>query len=229
MTTPQPAAAAIGPHPDPRSLAEKAYQLLVRKITRLELAPGAPLIEKTLSAELGIGRTPIREALQRLAAEGLVNHHPNRGMFVAEIGASNVQHIYEFRLLIDGHAARLAAMRATEADVRELRELHLKLVQATEDDDIDRYVDYDRRFYDVLARVAQNIYLAEVIPRIFNLHLRLWFLISKRLGNWHDVARAHEEMTKGIVDAIARRDPEQAELAIKMYISRRHQDVRDTL
>lgn len=228
MTAPQPSA-DIELQPDLRSLAEKAYQLLVRKITRLEFAPGAPLIEKTLSASLGIGRTPIREALQRLAAEGLVNHHPNRGMFVAEISATNVQHIYEFRMLLEGYAARLAVMRATEPDVRELQEQHLMLVRATEEDDIDQYVEYDRGFYEVLARVAQNTYLAEVIPRIFNLHLRLWFLISKRLGTWHGIARSHEEMTKGIVDAIVRRDPDQAELAVKIYVSRRHQEIRDIL
>ncbi len=228
MTAPQPLANAEM-QPDLRSLAEKAYQLLIRKITRLELTPGAPLIEKNLSADLGIGRTPIREALQRLAAEGLVNHHPNRGMFVAEISATNVQHIYEFRTLLEGYAARLAVLRATEADVRELKELHLALVKATAEDDIDRYVECDRRFYEVLARAAQNTYLAEVIPRIFNLHLRLWFLISNRLGTWHGIARAHEEMTQGIVDAIVRRDPDQAELAVKVYVSRRHQEIRDIL
>ncbi|MSO93558.1 MAG: GntR family transcriptional regulator [Rhodospirillales bacterium] len=229
MTTPLPVSAALEWRSDARSLAERAYELLVRKITRLELPPGAPLGEKALSADLGIGRTPIREALQRLAAEGLVNHHPNRGMFVAEVSASGVQHIYEFRLLTDGSAARMAAMRATDRDVDELKDLHLKLVQATDDDDIDRYVDYDRRFYEALARVARNDYLAEVISRIFNLHLRLWFLISRRLGTWHGIARAHEEMTKEIVEAIARRDPEQAERAIESYIARRHQDVGELL
>jgi DNA-binding GntR family transcriptional regulator len=229
MTNPRPASTAIADVPDPRSLTDKAYQLLVEKLTRLELVPGAPLVEKTLSAGLGIGRTPIREALQRLAAEGLVTHHPNRGMFVAEISATNVQQIYDFRMAIDGYAARLAAVRATERDVAELKALQVKLVRATEEDDIDAYVAHDRQFYDVLARVAQNVYLAETMQKIFNLHLRLWFLISNRLGTWHEIARAHEEMTKGIVDAIALHDPDRAELAVKIYISRRHQDLRDLL
>lgn len=229
MTNPLPLSTAIVGASDPRSLTEKAYQLLVQKLTRLELVPGAALVEKALSADLGIGRTPIREALQRLAAEGLVTHHPNRGMFVTEISATTVQQIYEFRMVIDGYAARLAAVRATERDVAELKVLQAKLVQATEQDDIDAYVAHDRQFYDVLARVAQNVYLTETMLKIFNLHLRLWFLISNRLGTWHEVARAHEEMTKGIVDAIALRDPDRAELAVKIYISRRHQDLRDLL
>ena len=80
--------------PDPRSLAEKAYQILVRKIIRLELMPGEPLADRVLITELGIGRTPIREALQRLAAEGLVVHLPNRGMFVTEVNAINLSLIH---------------------------------------------------------------------------------------------------------------------------------------
>jgi DNA-binding GntR family transcriptional regulator len=229
MTTPQPLSTTAEWYPDPRSLSEKAYQLLVNKIIRLELPPGAPLIEKALSADLDIGRTPIREALHRLAGEGLVHHHPNRGMFVAEISAASVQHIYEFRLLIDCHTARLAAERATPMDAEELRGLHRRLVTATDDDTIDLYVEYDRRFYEVLARVARNIYLAEVMQRMFNLHLRLWFLISKRLGDWHGIARAHEEMTKAIVDAIAKRDPERAEKAIETYITQRQKQIYELL
>lgn len=211
---------------DPRSLAEKAYKRLVKKIIKLELMPGEPVVEKTLIEELEIGRTPIREALQRLAAEGLVAHIPNRGMFVTEVNATSAQHIYEFRSLIEGQAARLAAVRATEREIRELTTLHLALVEATEEDDINRYVDCDREFYSCLSRAAQNIYLGEVIPRLFNLHLRLWFMISERVGGWHDIARAHEEMTKDVVDAISRRNPEEAELAIKIYVHRRHKDIR---
>jgi DNA-binding GntR family transcriptional regulator len=229
MTHSRSESTAVAPIADPRSLTEKAYQLLVQKLTRLQLVPGAPLVEKNLSTDLGIGRTPIREALHRLVAEGLVTHHTNRGMFAAEISATNIQQIYEFRLVIDGYAARLSAVRANEQDVEDLRAIQTRLVQATEDDDIDAYVAYDRRFYEVLARVARNAYLAETMLKIFNLHLRLWFLLSNRLGTWHEIARAHEEMTKGIVEAIALRDPDRAELAVKIYISRRHQDLRELL
>ena len=212
-----------------RSLAERAYDRLVREITRLDLAPGEVLADKALTERFGIGRTPLREALQRLAREGLVVHVPNRGMFVSEISATSVQQIYEFRSLIDGHAARLAATRASPEEMDDLTALHEALVEATERDDIDTYVVMDRLFYEVLARAAQNVYLAEVIPRIFNLHLRLWFFISKRIGGWHSIARSHEEMTRGVADAIRRRNPNEAELAMKAYITRRQQDVRELL
>ena len=221
--------AAASPRTTPRTLADRAYEALVRAITRLDLAPGEVLAEKALMERLQIGRTPIREALQRLAMEGLVVHLPNRGMFVSEVTATSVQHIYEFRALIDGHAARLAATRASDQEQARLAALQAALVEATERDDIDDYVARDRDFYDVLAEAARNVYLAEVIPRIFNLHLRLWFFISERTGGWHAIARAHEEMTRAVVEAIARRSPDEAELAMKAYISRRHQDIRELL
>lgn len=220
----------------PRSLAERAYEMLVREITRLEIAPGEVLADKALTERFDIGRTPMREALQRLAREGLVVHLPNRGMFVSEISAASVQQIYEFRSLIDSHAARLAATRASDSEMGELTTLHEALVEATERNDIDAYVMMDRLFYEVLARAAQNVYLAEVIPRIFNLHLRLWFFISKKIGGWHSIARSHEEMTRSVARAVRRRNPNEAELAMKTYITRmnayitrRQQDIRGRL
>ena len=212
-----------------RSLAEKAYELLVRKITRLEYAPGSLLAERHLMEDLGIGRTPIREALQRLAIERLVDHLPNRGMLVSEISATSVQQIYEFRTLVDGYAAWLAATRATRRQIAEMRALHEELVHATEVDDIDAYVELDSQFYNALSAAAHNLLVAEAIPRIFNLHLRLWFFISSKVGGWHAIARSHEEMTQGIVDAMEQRNPDAARCAMELYIQRRHQDIRDVL
>jgi DNA-binding GntR family transcriptional regulator len=213
----------------PRSLTERAYELLVEKITRLELPPGALLVEKNLMEQLQIGRTPIREAMQRLAIEGLVQHRPNRGMFVSEISAPGVQQIYEFRALIDGYAARLAAIRATERQMGDLRAQFSLIASATEQKDVNAFVHADRGFYAALASAAQNVYLAEVIPRIFNLHLRLWFFISERRGSWIEIARAHQHMADSVSQAIGRREQEEAELAIKVYVSQRHRDIRELL
>ena len=213
----------------PVSFAEKAYQLLIRKVTRLELAPGTVLVEKDLMAELGIGRTPIREALQRIAKEGLIQHLPNRGMLVSDLGASDVQSIYEFRSLIQGAAVRLAAVRATEEDKNNLRSVDAKLKQATSEFDIDSFVALDLRFYEVMGRASKNVYLQETLPRIFNLHLRLWFYISSKTGIWHPVARSHGEMTSGVVAAIKAGLPDKAEEVMTSYITRRHQEVKALL
>ncbi len=213
----------------PRLLADEAYELLVRKITRLEAEPGSVLVERDLMLEFGIGRTPLREAMQRLAGERLVNHRPNRGMFVSEITASSVQEIYEFRAVVDGYAAFLAAMRASADQIVELEGIHQRLLRAAENSDIDDYVASDRLFYQVLAQAARNDLVADTIPRIFNLHLRLWFFISAKAGSWYDVARAHEEMTRDVVDAIKRRDGESARRAMESYVSARLNDIRRIL
>jgi DNA-binding GntR family transcriptional regulator len=210
-------------------LADRAYERLVRKITRLEAEPGSVLVERDLMLEFGIGRTPIREALQRLASERLVNHRPNRGMFVSEITATSVQEIYEFRAVVDGYAAFLAATRATPVQVSELLRLHKRLLRAAEDADIDDYVESDRHFYRVLAEAAHNALVSDTIPRIFNLHLRLWFFISQKTGSWQAIARAHEVMTLDLVKALERRDPLAARLAMDSYVAGRLSDIRTVL
>lgn len=210
-------------------LADRAYERLVRKITRLEAEPGSVLVERDLMQEFGIGRTPIREALQRLASERLVNHRPNRGMFVSEITATSVQEIYEFRAVVDGYAAFLAATRATPAQVSELLKLHKRLLRAAEDLDIDDYVESDRQFYRVLAEAAHNALVSDTIPRIFNLHLRLWFFISHKAGSWQAIAQAHEVMTLDLVKALERRDPQAARLAMDSYVAGRLSDIRTVL
>ena len=200
--------------------------MLMDRITRLELAPGRMLLDRELTEELGLGRTPIREALQRLAAEDLVVHFPHRGMAVAEITAVGTRDIYEFRSLIDGEAARLAAIRATQEEVDGLIRLASDLVAEAEGDDVSAYVELDRAFYGLLGEACRNLYLAETIPRIFNLHLRLWFYISKMKGDWHGLAKAHSAMARETSEAIERRDPDSAVIAVRAYVLQRQKDAR---
>ena len=176
-------------------------------------------------SDLAIGRTPIRESLQRLANEGLVTHQPNRGMFVAEISASSVRNIYEFRSLIEGQTARLAADRASADDLAQLEQLHDQLSESTSRDRLNDYIGCDQSFHNALAKASGNTYLQSAVSEIFNLHLRLWFFISKRSSNWQSSANAHEIMTGAVVEAIRNRAPDDAEKAITSYITRRHQEL----
>src|SRR5437773_9918370 len=102
------------------SLADRAYVAIRDKIVSLALAPGAVINERELVEELGIGRTPTREALRRLAQEKLVDVYPRRGMFVTGIDVRELARLSEVRLVLEPEAARLAAERATEADLAEL-------------------------------------------------------------------------------------------------------------
>ena len=215
--------------PVPSSLADHAYQLLVRKITRHQIPPGEALVEKALMTEFGIGRTPIREALQRIASEGLICHMPHRGMYVCELSETFVQSVFEFRGHIDSYLVRLAAERATEEDIEELESIRGVLDESMQQDDVDRFVANDRRFIDALSRAAKNEYVAETVARIFNLHLWLWFYLAKQDGDWHKLADGDLEMTTSLIEAVTDHQQEQAELIMKLYVSRRHQAMRALL
>ncbi len=213
-----------------RSQAERAYWLVVERIIRLELPPGSVLLDRELTAELGIGRTPVREALQRLAGEGLVVHYPHRGMVVSEISATSTRDIYEFRSLIDSEAARLAAMRRSDVEADRLIRLAADLTEhaagGPSGGNVDRYVGADRAFYDAMGEACRNVYIAETIPRIFNLHLRLWFYISQMQGGWRALAEAHSAMATETAEAIRAQDPDRAALSVRAYISQRQKDMR---
>ena len=208
------------------SQAAKAYWILVDRIIRLDLAPSSVLHDRDLIAEIGIGRTPVREALQRLSVEGLVTHYPHRGMVVSEITAANTRDIYEFRSLIDSEAARLAAMRRSDEEAAILETLAEKLSKLAGGEDVDQYIHVDRELYDALGQACRNAYIAETIPRIFNLHMRLWFFISMKEDNWHRLAVSHSAMARDMAEAIASRDPDAAALAVKTYVSERQKDMR---
>ncbi len=212
--------------PGPRSLSEQAYQRLVEKITRLEFAPNAALVEKDLMADLGLGRTPIREALQRLAVEGLVCHLPHRGMFVCEMSEDIIDDSYKFHSLVDGYMARLAASAATKEDIRELDALHADLVRAIDRNDLDAYMALDRSMCEVFARASKNSYIEDVVTRFCNQYLRLWFYMAQENGDWREMAREHQKLMKNVVDAVSERQPEDAELSMKLCVAQLHQAYR---
>ena len=115
-------------------LSDKAYQLIRHKIITLELPPLSPIDEQALMEDLQLGRTPIREALQRLAAEGLVLLAPRRGMFVADIGITDLQKIFELRMMLEGFCARLAAQRATQEQLAEMAQVVQELAHVAAGD-----------------------------------------------------------------------------------------------
>jgi len=207
------------------SLTEKAYHLLVQKIVALELPPGTLLTEGGLIKELGIGRTPIREAVQRLIAEGLITHLHHRGMLVAEIRAVDVQQVYEFRALIEGYAARLAATRMAPAQIEELTRIRDAMDRALEEADIEGFVAQDRQLHRLLGRAAQNRYLDSVLANVYNLHLRLWYYILKKEGGFQETVQEHKEL----IGALVRRDPDGAERAMREYVSRLARRIKEII
>jgi DNA-binding GntR family transcriptional regulator len=207
------------------SLTDKAYRILVDKIVSLELPPGTVLTEARLMQELRIGRTPIREAIQRLIVERLVTHLHHRGMLVAEIRAADVQQITEFRTQVEGLAARLAATRMTPEQMEELQKIHAALDRSVEETDIDTFVTQDRAFHTLLARGARNQYVEDALNKLYNLHLRLWYFLYRKQGGLRETVHEHQKL----IEALMRRDPQASERAMQAYVIRIAGQMKDVI
>jgi DNA-binding GntR family transcriptional regulator len=202
-------------------LSEKAYQLIKHKIVTLELPPLSPIEEQALMEDLGLGRTPIREALQRLAAEGLVIIAPRRGMFVADISITDLQKIFELRMVLEGFCARLAAHRATKDQLVEMEELIRKLDDVPVGDNR-ALMDIDEGFHELLYQAGDNEFLSDTLKRLHALSLRLWYLVLNRLGS----VRGAMDQHIGITDALRAGDADRAETLVKQHISEFQQEIK---
>ncbi len=209
----------------PGSLSQQAYQRLHNKIVTLQLAPGALVNEAALMDELGLGRTPIREALQRLACEGLVVLRPRRGAFVASLSIVDLQQIFELRRTIEGYAASLAAERATPADLAAMQTALAALDTAGPEAGPVTFIDIDRAFHRALARAAHNRFLESTLGRMFNLNLRLWYLALDKIGPMRESIDEH----RLVLEAVARHDGPRAEAAMRDHITHFQNRIRDLI
>jgi DNA-binding GntR family transcriptional regulator len=202
-------------------LAERAYLALRDMIVTLQLAPGSPL-EEALGARLGIGRTPLRDAIKRLEAESLVMVYPRRGTFVAEVNLTDHSLISDVRRQLEGHAAHRAAERATDQDRQRLREL-AETVRA-HPGGREEGMRLDTLIHREVYRCAHNRYLEANLSQYYNLSLRIWYLVLDRLPEV-DHAAEHLPMIDAIVTG-------QAEVALGyavQHVSHFEQAVREAL
>jgi DNA-binding GntR family transcriptional regulator len=153
--------------------AKVAYRKLRRLILTTELRPGAALNEADLISRIGVGRTPLRDALHLLAHEGLVDILPRRGTFVGQVTVSDLQQIFDVRSGIEDIVATAAAARANEADIADIRAL-VVLAKRTRGPESD--VELDSAFHSLMLRVAGNRYLAEMYQRLADASLRILYL-----------------------------------------------------
>jgi DNA-binding GntR family transcriptional regulator len=207
--------------PGPR-LADQAYTALRDMIVTLRLAPGSPLHEEALSTQLGVGRTPLREAIKRLEAESLVAIYPRRGTFVTEVNLTDHSLISDVRRQLEGHAAHRAALRATEADRGRLREL-ARTIRA-HPGGREQGMRLDTQIHREVYRCAHNRYLEANLSQYYNLSLRIWYLFLDRLPEV-DHAAEHLPMIDAIVAG-------QAEVALDFavrHVSHFERSVHDAL
>jgi len=206
-------------------LADRAYSDLRDRIVTLRIAPGAPIDEDVLGGELGIGRTPVREAIKRLALENLVTVFPRRGTFASEINITDLADICDVRVQLEGHAAYRAAQRMTPAQRDELTGLLDELDRSQGSDDTEALMALDTRVHRFIHGATGNPYLEETLGRYFNLSLRIWYLVLDRLP--HLFARVHEH--GDLLHAIADGEADRARAIIAEHIETFEREIRSVL
>jgi DNA-binding GntR family transcriptional regulator len=205
------------------SFADRAYYAIRELIVTLELPPGAVVREPELTEQLGIGRTPVREALRRLAQERLVEVFPRRGMFVTKVDVRDLVRLCEVRVALEPEAARLAAERATQADLAELRGVLAEL-DGRRKRDARALIDLDERIHRAIYHASHNPYLAETLEQYYAHALRIWMVALART----DIGTAvggHRSVLEAVVGGHGAR----AARLMREHVESFEQAVRDVL
>ena len=197
---------------DPKLRGETAYAQLKNEISTGKMLPGSRVREVEIAERLGISRTPVREALRRLEADGLITHVPHSGAIVAQLDHNAVIELYAMREVLEGTAARFAARHASEAEIQDLADL-----VATEMDRASNpaaLAQLNRAFHHALYHAGHNRFLLKALNSLSDAMILLG---GTTLGVESRSTTAHQEHT-ALVEAIATRDPDAAEEAARIHI-----------
>ncbi|MFB6677667.1 GntR family transcriptional regulator [Streptomyces sp. NPDC056390] len=208
------------------SLAERAYRAIRDQLVMLDIRPGAPINEDQLAQSLGVGRTPVREALKRLQYERLVTTYPRRGTFATEVNITDLAHISEVRLELEPLAAARAARRATAEDRAALTAVRCELAGVDpRHGDAAELMHLDLKVHRAVYAATHNPYLEDTLIRHDNLATRIWCLFIDRLA---DMA-GHVEEHGPLIDAIVAGEPDAAAQIARAHVEGFERAVRDAI
>lgn len=207
------------------SLSARAYRILLDRLIMLDIQPGEPIMEKQLAEEMGVGRTPLREALKRLESDHLVVTYPRRGTFASQVDVTELAHVSEVRQALEPLAARRAA-EATGGDVRnQLLGVLTELKNLDPNQSQRDLLAYDLSVHRLVYSVTQNAHLSETLIRLDNIATRIWAALSDRLPSLHEHIVEHTELIKQIVDG----DADAAERTASEHVKNFYSMVREAL
>jgi DNA-binding GntR family transcriptional regulator len=208
------------------SLAEQAYQLLKDRLIMLEIRPGEPINDGQLAQDLGVGRTPVREALKRLETDHLVVSYPRRGTFATVVDITELAAISEIRELLEPLAARRAAENASAQLRAEIRQKAKEIsVLDADTSDQTELMRLDLSVHKLIYRACGNAHLEDVLIRYDNLATRIWCLVLDRLPP----VVSHISEHTSLLEAIADGDAETAAQLALEHVSGFEKAVRSVL
>jgi DNA-binding GntR family transcriptional regulator len=203
--------------PEPRTaalIAERAYLELRDRIVTLRFAPGTILREDELMTDLGIGRTPLREAVKRLALERFVAVQPRRGTYVTEVDAAEIVHITEVRADLEAYAAELAARRMDADGLRAADALLAELERFGRGDDQAALMRLDQRVHGFVWEASGNPYLVDTLGRYFSLSQRIWYVVLDRVPGLGHAVHDQAELLR----ALTARDAQRARTIMREHV-----------
>jgi DNA-binding GntR family transcriptional regulator len=195
-------------------LSDQAYDAIRDKIVSLEIPPGAPIEEEQLAAELGVGRTPVREAIKRLAYCRLVVVYPRSGSYAADLDLADLEAICDMRERLEGLAAERAATEARYEERQELQSLLDDVVACT---DPAQLLDLDALVHRAIHRMAHNPYLLDSLTQSLDLSLRMWNLARERLPDLDHHVHGQAEILQAILDRNGTRARQLAEAHVREF------------
>ena len=210
-----------------RGVQERVADQLRDRIAHGELMPGATLSEAALAQEFGASRTPVREALKQLQAEGLIVTKPRVGTFVSAPSRKEINELFEVKEILEGAAARLFANRGEIPELAQLRENVRRSEQAVANGDFDQYVGLVHEYHDLIMRGAGNSKLMQQYKMLMNqlLYTRFVHLSVRRSGRLPQSDREHQS----ILQVIEARDGATAERLMRDHVRASHQALMDVL
>ncbi|WP_163851769.1 GntR family transcriptional regulator [Pseudooceanicola aestuarii] len=197
------------------SLRGQAYEALKKRILSCDLKPGEAVTVAALAQDMGLGRTPVIQAVDRLMLDGLVEVMPRKGVVVSPVSLEVLIEIIEVRLLNECRAARWASQRITDKQVKALRNNVKAMQKAAAAREVEQLISLDSAFHKLISEAAGNDILAELLENLHDRSLRFWTL-SLQVPEHND--RVVDQHSK-IVEALANRDADASEEAVREHIA----------
>jgi GntR family transcriptional regulator, rspAB operon transcriptional repressor len=197
-----------------QSLRDMAYEAIKDRIITCEFKPGECINEASVSALLGLGRTPVHQALDRLMIEEMVEVIPRKGVLVKPVILQDVLQMVDVRLINETQCARLAAERADDSHIDGMAQVLEQARRAIAGRDIHTMMSLDREFHLLLARATKNFELAEVLRKLNERSLRFWFISFTTPDHHHSFQQQHE----AVFEAVRSHDGDGAERAMRAHI-----------
>lgn len=196
------------------SIASKVYEHIKQKILSGDLLPGTHLLETQIAEQMGVSRSPLREAFRLLQAYGLVETRASQGVFVRDLTADEVREIYTARRLIEGYAASLAAQRATPEDIERLRRAMERADGAARKEDYQATIIADFDLHRLIWEISGHKVVYDILTRL-EVQIRMFMVAQAPLfEDLYDSVRDHQR----VIEAVAHGDAEAARAGIEQHI-----------